>query len=158
MSAAVTKAIIERVRGVETLSDDAAAAQVKLAGILDSTTDGNPAFRYGGKGKSALYPSIVFLEDAGISPIGGVDIGIVTNSLYRMTIWDLSREGFKIPDIADCLELLFDCRRRAPVLPVAAENRCWYGELFQALASPYYDNNYDVFFGIIAFQFVEARP
>lgn len=158
MSKALQKAVVARVRGDEVLTGDAAAAQTALAALLATTTGGHPAFRYGAKGSGVLYPEVTFREDGGVEMIGGVDIGIPTWSVLRMEIWEQTHGGLTIPVIADYLELLFDCRRRAPVLPLEGENHCWWGELFAPLQSPFQDTQYDAFFGLLAFRFAEARP
>lgn len=158
MSLAVQKAIVARVRGEEALTDTAEAAQVELAGYLAQTANGNVAIRYGAKGSSAVYPEVTFRENGGSEALGGVDVGICAWNLYNFEIWDDSGSGVLIPEIADCLERLLDCRRGAPVLPVASPNVAWWGELSTHLQAPFHDDNINAYFGILAFQFAEARP
>lgn len=159
MSLALQEGLIRRVWGMgESLSGDQATARAALVSTLGTTSGGHPAFRYGAKANSAVYPEVTFREDQGSDALAGMDIGIVYRPIYRMEIWEQTGSGTLIPQIADYLELLFDCRRGAPALTVDAPGKCWWGEVFTHLQAPFFDTGYKAFFGLIAFQFVEARP
>lgn len=160
MSQSLTKAIVARLRGDETLTGDADTAYDRLAVLLAAVGgDDKPAVRYGSKAVNPEYPCVVFWEDAGVEAMGGPDVGIVTQSIYRFELWEQGRGGLVIPDIADCLELLIDHRRRAPAWTLTGEgNQVWWSQLFVGLQAPFYDPARDAWFGLMAFQFVEARP
>lgn len=159
MSLPLNAAIIARVRGTETLSGRAAQAQSDLAALLAPVGSTNgPAIRYGAKGSSTVYPEITFREDAGTEPIGGPDIGIVSSSIYRFELWEQSRDGSTLLTIADLLEQLFDTRKDAPVLTLTGEGQCWASYLFTAFQGPFHADLIDVFYGLMGFRFIEARP
>lgn len=159
MSLALNQAIGARVRGIEVLTGRAADAQSTLAGILAAAGSSKaPAIRYGAKASSTVYPEITFREDAGPQTLGGPDVGIVQDSVYRFELWDNSRDGSTIPTIADCLELLFDVRRDAPAINLTGYGKVYASYLLTALQGPFHDDIKKVFFGLIAFRFAEARP
>lgn len=160
MSAQVSKAIVARLRGVETLTGDALAAYTLLASLLAQVgADSKPAVRYGSKATDAEFPCVVFWEDAGAEALGGVDVGIITRSVYRFEIWEQGRTGSLIPRIADCLELLIDQRRRAPDWTLTGTgNQVWHSEVFVGLQAPFWDAARDAWFGLLSFVFTEARP
>src|SRR5512146_1577839 len=152
MSLPLNTAIIARVRGTETLTGRALQAQSDLAAILAVTSASTPAIRYGAKGSSPVFPEITFREDAGTDAIGGPDIGIVSNSIYRFELWEKSRDGSGLLTIADCLEQLFDTRKDAPDMTLTGEGQCWAGYLFTPFQGPFHADLIDCFFGLMAFR------
>lgn len=159
MSKALNKAILDRLRGDETVTGRADTAQTDLAALLTTTgSAGKPAVRYGMKGSSTAYPEITFREDAGMLAIDGSGVGIVTDSVYRFEIWETTRNATTIPAIADALELLLDARRDAPAMTLEGDNRYYHSDLMTPLQGPFIDEFRNAFFGLLTFRFVEARP
>lgn len=155
MSLALNKAILNRLRQ-ETLSGDFATAQAQLLALLGTTPQGQPAIRYGAKGSSVDYPEITFREDGGVESLGGSDIAIIDQSIYRFELWETTRNATILPTMARCLERLLDRRHGAPLL-VLEQGTCKYHELFTRMSGPFPDTDINAFFGVLAFRFIEAR-
>jgi hypothetical protein len=149
----LNKAIKERLDGTESLAGypDQVAAQAVTAAVR---------IRQGSLSADAVLPAITFNEDAGTESLQGVDVGIVSNSVYRFQIWqpDSDRSGSTISHLADCLEVLLDQRRGAPKLTIVGYGRVFWADLFVSLQSPLHDDNINAFFGLMSFRIVESRP
>lgn len=159
MSKALNKAILDRLRGDETVTGRAATAQTTLGTLLaDAGSADKPAVRYGAKGSSTAYPSVTFREDAGAEMLRASGVGIVTATVYRFELWETTRDGTTLPTIADCLEQLLDSRRDAPAFTLEGDNEFYDSYLLTGLQGPFHDDIKDCFFGTLTFAFVEARP
>lgn len=143
-------AILRRLNGNETLTGEFAQAQTLTAALDWHFGPLDP--------KGSTFPCGTFFEDAGTESLGGVDVGVVNNSVYRFLVWDKTRDGSVIPKYADAVEKLFDRRRGVPNLDIVGDGVCYWSDLFVPLQAPLQAMDINAFYGIMAFRFVEARP
>jgi hypothetical protein len=156
---AINKAILDRLRGDETLTPGgrAAQAQTDLIAILGKA-NAKASVLVGGLPSSVTYPCVRFWEDAGTRGMGGEGVGDVMFTVYRFEMFCQGRDGTTLPTIADCLELLLDERRDAPPLTLAGDGRLYGHDLLTNFQGPFQDTTRDCFIGTMAFRFAEARP
>lgn len=160
MARSLQIAIVNRLRGIEVMTGRFADAQAILATYLSQEpSDSLPAVRYGSKSSDVLPYQLTFHHDAGGESLAGSDIGIIDNTIYRFEIWDSGRGDEVIPLVNDALETLCDERKGAPVWTLEdTEDRIFYSELFLRLQGPFHDDFRNMFYGVTAFRWVEARP
>lgn len=149
---ALNKAIFARLRGTEVLTGDALAAQQTLASVVSR-------WRFGTMAKEGTFPVGELYSDASADAMPNApDVGIITHSIRRFTVWTKETASSFFADCEDCLERLFDQRRGAPALDIPGDGKCYECALFTQMQAPYEDDNINAWWGTIAFRFVEARP
>lgn len=156
----LTKTILARLRGAETLTGDAATARAVLAALVTRWRYGT-MMKGGEEVKTALLAGGVgnVMEDAGVDAMPRApDVGILQHSIRRIELWTSKTESSFFHEAGDALELLFDERRGAPELGIAGDGVCYEGALFTAMQAPYFDTQLNAWYGMISFRFVEARP
>lgn len=149
MSLMLNAAVVARITTETLTSADQIAAQNLVK---------NLPVHYGAVDPSVAFPCLAFYEDTGTESMGGVDIGLIYNSIYRFQIWTQDRTGSYIPQIAGALERLFDMRQGAPIIDIIGDGKTFWSELFVPLQGPLHADTINAFFGMIAFRVVEARP
>jgi hypothetical protein len=113
------KAFYERAAGVETLTNDALAAQNALVALLTTDPDTSlPAVRERNTAVSPVYDSIVFQESGGTPDARwGMDVGGIRGVILDVYIWSKSARSATVSDIHDLVDKLFNTYRGiAPLL------------------------------------------
>lgn len=147
---ALTKAVLARVRGQESMTGDQQAAQIVTSAVR---------WRYGTMAKSGELPCGNVFDDEGVDAMPkAVDVGIITNSVRRLELWTNDTASGFFHNMADALELLFDERRGAPNLTLDGDGRTYQSSLFVGMQAPFFDTAVNGWYGMIAFSFVESRP
>lgn len=148
----LTKAILARLRGQESLTGEAATAQTALAALVSR-------WRFGTMAKAGDLPCGNVFEDAGVDAMPrAVDVGILQHSIRRFEIWTNETASGFFHEAGDALEMLFDERRGAPALTVSGDGTVFESALFVGMQAPYFDTQVNAWYGVISFRFVEARP
>lgn len=148
----LTKAILARLRGQESLTGDAATAQAALAALVGR-------WRFGTMAKAGDMPCGNLFEDAGVDAMPRApDVGILQHSVRRFEIWTNETASSFFHEAGGYLEQLFDERRDAPELDLTGDGRVFQGSLMTAMQAPYFDTQLNAWYGTIAFSFVESRP
>src|SRR5690348_12175317 len=166
MSTAINKAIYARLTGLEILTGAGLQAQQDLAALLATDPDTLPpnpgpplpaVFNCNKNDAPAVYPLVTFRPGAGMID-GHFEDGTmaVDHAYYDFEIWENTREGTVITDIADALERLLD-QRRPGATPIAlASGYLYWSETFVPI-QVIYDDVLNAWFGLWRVRFIEAR-
>lgn len=149
---ALTKAVLARIRGSETLTGEAEAARAVLGSHIER-------WRFGTMSKIGELPHGNVYADAGVDAMPRApDVGIIEHAVRRIELWTKETASAFFSESADALEMLFDERRGAPVLETAGDGTCFQSSLFVPFQGPYWAEGINAWWGVISFTFVEARP
>ncbi len=149
---ALTKAILARLRGSETLTGEAETAREILKGHV-------PRWRFGTLSQSGELPHGNVFADAGVDAMPNApDVGIINHSVRRFELWTEETASAFFTQSADALEKLFDERRGAPDLTVEGDGRVYQSSLFVPFQGPFRSDDIRAWWGVISFTFVDARP
>jgi hypothetical protein len=155
---ALKKAFYERAAGVETLIDDALAAQEALGALLTTDPDTDlPAVLDGNKSVIPLFDSITFME-AGGTPDNrfGEDTGGIGDVILDVYIWSRSARSSRISDIHNLVDRLFNERRGIAPLLRLGDGRIFHMEALTGL-STVYDRDNNAWMGYSRYRFILAH-
>lgn len=150
--AGLNKAILNRIRGNETLTGEQATAQAALIALI-------PTWRLGSMRRDGAMPAGLMSEDAGVdAQPRTVDSGVFTHSIRRFEVWNDTEDESKLTGACHYLERLFDMRQGAPILDISGDGKLFDMGLFVGAQGPHFDDRINGWVTTISFRFVEARP
>lgn len=150
MSPGLHLAILARLRGTEVLTGVYAGAQATTSALK---------WRFGTMTKKGELPCGNFYFDAGVDAMPRApDVGIIENGVVRFEVWTETPDAAFFTTNANALEQLFDERRGCPLITKAGDGKVFAHSLMTGMQAPYFDKDTNAWWGLISFQFLEARP
>lgn len=148
----LNKAILNRIRGNETLTGEQATAQTSLVALI-------PTWRLGNLRADGALPSGNIYEDAGVdAQPRTVDSGLYHWSIRRFEIWNNTTDESVLTGASEHLMRLFDLRKGATMLDIPGDGKLFDMALFVGMQGPFFDDQINAWYGTMAFSFLEARP